>query len=103
MSEGFVTLSTAGAGKEDGLASCSHADGLAPCGEGRSPELAIRVGGNEMAAGAERVVDGGVSGQEALRGPGRPEPLRLAFSSSDRQVRALNSIVHSSSLDVLLG
>jgi hypothetical protein len=27
----------------------------------------IRVGGNEMAAGVERVVDGGMSGQEALR------------------------------------
>jgi hypothetical protein len=38
-------------------------------GEGRRPEFSIRVGGNEMAAGVERVVDGGVSRQEALRGP----------------------------------
>jgi hypothetical protein len=65
--EGFVTLSTAGAGEGDVLPSRCYADSLAPCSEGRRPEFSIRVGGNEMAAGVERVVDGGVSGQEALR------------------------------------
>jgi hypothetical protein len=60
--EGFVTLSTAGAGEGDVVASCCYADSLAPSGEGRRPEFSIRVGGNEMAAGVERVVDGGMSG-----------------------------------------
>jgi hypothetical protein len=62
MRNGFVTLSTAGAGWGDVLLSCRYADSLAPCGEGGRPEFSIRVGGNEMAAGVERVVDGGVSG-----------------------------------------
>jgi len=61
-SGGFVTLSTGSAGEGDVLASCCYADSLVPCSEGRRPEFSIRVGGNEMAAGVERVVDGGVSG-----------------------------------------
>jgi hypothetical protein len=68
--EGFVTLSTAGAGVGDAVASCRYADSLAPCGEGGSLEFWIRPCGDEMAAGGEHVVDGGANGQEALRGPG---------------------------------
>jgi hypothetical protein len=78
----FVSLSCAGRRQRDKaifdengagprvLASCCDADSLAPCSEGRRPQFSIRVGGNEMAAGVERVVDGGVGGQETLGGSG---------------------------------
>jgi hypothetical protein len=41
----------------------------------------------------ERVVDGGMDTEEALRGSSRLEPLHLALASSHHLVRVLGAIV----------
>ena len=46
-----------------------------------------------MTLDVEVVVDGGVDGEKALRGSGRLEALHFSFSSSDRLMRVLGSIV----------
>jgi hypothetical protein len=46
--------------------SSGDANSFAPGGEGRCPELPMRAGGDEMTAGIEGIVDGGVNRQEAL-------------------------------------
>jgi hypothetical protein len=45
--------------------SSGDADSLAPSGKGRRPQVTMRAGADEMAAGIEGVIDGGVSGQVA--------------------------------------
>jgi len=50
-----------------------------------------------MGLRVEGVVDGGVSYEEALGGPSGFEPLLLALSSPDRQMRVLGTVVVSQS------
>jgi hypothetical protein len=51
-----------------------------------------------MALDVESVLDGGVNGQEALRGTGRFEALHLALAPSHRQMRVLGPIVFAQAL-----
>jgi hypothetical protein len=53
---------------------------------GLSSEAAQCAAGDEVTLEVEGVVDGGMSGEEALRRSGRFEPLHLPFSSSHRLV-----------------
>ena len=57
-----------------------------PVGPGLRPEGAQGTAGDQVALEVEAVVDGGVQGNEALRGRGRFEPLHLALSSPHRLV-----------------
>jgi hypothetical protein len=51
----------------------------------------------------ERVVDGGVDAEEALRGPGRLEPLHLALSPAHGLMGILNPVVLSQALLMTAG
>ncbi len=59
------------------------------------------LGGDQMTADVEDVVDGGVAGQKALGSTGRSKPLHPPLSSTDRFVRAFCSVVLPLALDVL--
>ncbi len=54
-----------------------------------------------MTLGVEGVVDGAVDREKTLRGSGRLEALHLSFSSSDRLMRVLGSIVLPEALFML--
>src|SRR5215207_2657965 len=60
---------------------------------GLSSEEAQCGAGDEVTLEVEGVVDGGMSGEEALRRSGRLEALHLPFSSSHRLVRVLGAVV----------
>ena len=72
--------------------------GSSPRPEGFLAEDAERAAGCEIALDVESVLDGGVNGQEPLRGTWRFEALHLALASSHRQMRVLGPIVFAQAL-----
>ena len=57
--------------------------------------------GDQLAAGAEGVRDGGVGSEEALHRAGRAETLHLPLAQPDRHMRAFRPGVLALALDVL--
>src|SRR3712207_3740784 len=77
-----------------------EAEGTSRCSRRRTPLLhclrpegAQRAAGDQVALDVERVVGGGVHGDEALGGAGRLELLHLPFSPSHGLVRDLGAVV----------
>ena len=56
-----------------------------------------------MALKIERVVDGGMDAEKALRGSGRLEPLHFALSPSDGLMGILDAVVFSEALLMTAG
>ncbi len=67
---------------------------LPPLREALGPDLAVLVGGEEVAARTEVVVDGAERFQEALGVIGRCEALEHALSFADGAVGVLCAVVH---------
>ncbi len=84
--------------KHSAIESGSACDGTVPVPHCFGPEGAECGSGNQVTLGVEVVVDGGVDRKKALRRSGRFEAPRLTFSSSDRPMRVLGSIVLPQSL-----
>src|SRR5882757_6403418 len=68
--------------------------------EGLSPNCAIRICGQQVAAWMEVAMDECVSGEKVLGLPRRFESLHLAFSTSCRPMGVFRAIVQISTLSV---
>lgn len=70
-----------------------NAGRISPCRERLCTKAAVGIGGGEVTAEVERVVGRGMHRQEPLRRGGRLEPLQLALTSTNGDVRALGPVV----------
>ena len=96
--EGAVTRTEFGPAQFGSPGSCSGCGGGSPRPERFVSEDAKRAAGGEMALDVERVVDGGMNGQETLGGSGRFETLHLALAPSRRLMRILGPVVCAQAL-----